>query len=71
MADVIRDPEIQRRFAATLDLCEAAEDMARQRFRRQNPDASAEKIEAMVVEWRREGATTHWPGTRVRKREDG
>jgi len=35
-----------------LDLSALAEAMLRQRLRRKHPDASADEIEALVVEWR-------------------
>lgn len=66
MKTVIRDPEIQRRFREFLDLNQTAEDMARQRFRREDPSRSEEEIERMVVDWWRRGATASLPGCRPR-----
>lgn len=62
MEPVIQNAEIQRRFQTFLDLCQAAEDMARQRFRRLDPSRSEDEIQQLVVEWQRQGATTSLPG---------
>jgi hypothetical protein len=43
-------PESQR-FLLTLELMEAGFEMARQRFRRQHPEATASEIDALYREW--------------------
>lgn len=62
------DPAIQERFRTFLELNQAVEDMARQRFRRENPARSDDEIRRMVVEWRREGGTNSLPGCRPSNR---
>jgi hypothetical protein len=49
--EIMRDPEILARMKATSDLYEAAEDLMRQRLRREHPGASAAEIEQRLIEW--------------------
>lgn len=48
---VVRDPRILARMRAVMDLYDAAEDLMRQRFRRQHPEETAEQIERRLVAW--------------------
>lgn len=62
------------RFQMALSLYELAEEMLRQKVRRQHPDASSDEIDRLVIEWwmRRPGAEhgdgpgqkIAWPRTR-------
>ena len=47
----IRDPKILARAAVAFDLCQTAEDMQRQKLRRQYPQASEEEIRRRFVAW--------------------
>ncbi|HEX9943425.1 MAG TPA: hypothetical protein VGG03_15525 [Thermoanaerobaculia bacterium] len=47
----IRDPKVLARAAAAFDLCQTAENMMRQKLRRQHPEASEEEILARFVAW--------------------
>ncbi len=47
----IRDPEVQARFRATLDLHDMGVAMKRQYFRRQHPEASEAEIDQLVRDW--------------------
>lgn len=51
-----RSPDAEaaaRRFRTALELCELAEDIFRQKLRRDRPEADEAEIEALVVQWRR------------------
>jgi ABC-type transport system involved in Fe-S cluster assembly fused permease/ATPase subunit len=50
-ARVIRDPSILARMRATSDLYEAAEDLMRQRLRREHPGETAAQIERRLISW--------------------
>jgi hypothetical protein len=48
---LLRDPKIIARMRAASDLYQAAEDLMRQRLRRQHPDETAEEVERRLVSW--------------------
>jgi len=54
----IRDPAMMERMRTAFELYDLAEQMMRQKLRRQNPRASEEEIEDGIREWlhRRPGA---------------
>lgn len=47
----IRDPAMMERMRTTFELYELAEQMMRQKLRRQNPGASEEEIEEGIQAW--------------------
>jgi Rv0078B-related antitoxin len=47
----IRNPKILARATAAFDLCQATEDMYRQKLRRQHPQASEEEIRQRFMAW--------------------
>jgi Rv0078B-related antitoxin len=49
----IRDHAVRARFEMTLDLFETAEQMVRQRLRREHPELDDQGIEERVVRWLR------------------
>lgn len=68
MNNALDPAAIQNRFRTFLELYQAAEDLARQRFRREDPSRSPEEIQRLVVEWRKKDATTSLPGCRPSQR---
>ena len=49
--EITRDPEILARMKATSDLYETAEDLMRQRLRREHPADNAAEIEKRLFDW--------------------
>ena len=49
--EVIRDPEISRRFKETMELCDLAFALQRQNLRRRNPELSEEEVNDLFQEW--------------------
>lgn len=49
--ETVRDPEIMRRFAETMELFEAAVAIQRQNIRRRHPELSEDEVDERLQAW--------------------
>lgn len=66
----ISDLEIQHRFRLGMQMYRDEVEAERQRFRRQNPEASEEDVEVHISHWHLKLDEWNDPAFRVRKRCD-